>query len=283
LSLQSLMRQLTPALPTLACPRCAEPFSLTGASLKCANGHCYDLCAKGYVNLAPQHDQRREKYDADLFNCRSQVLEDGFYQPVLDAISAMLKANRGDQPFSLLDAGCGEGYYARQLAQSFPQASVLGVDLSRDGIKAAARKPGDVLWLIADLKRLPVASQQLDYVLDVFTPANYDEFRRVLAPGGEMIKVIPDTDYLCEIRSAYQQHLRQEQYSNQRVVDHLQRNARIIEQISIRKTYPLTPEQSRCFLAMTPMGFSVPQQVLENTVLSEITLHLQILRCQLNT
>lgn len=281
MSLKRVQEQLMPQIHRLRCPRCSHPFTMDGASLRCSQGHCYDLSAKGYVNLAPQHNQSKEKYDAELFTSRSRVLEDGFYEPVLDAVSAMLQARYADSPFSLLDAGCGEGYYSRLLAERFSSASVIGVDLSRDGIIAAARKPGRALWLVADLKQLPLAEHETDCVLDVFTPANYQEFSRVLKPEGELIKVIPDTDYLCEIRRAFQPYLLKEGYSNQQVLDHLQRHCQILEQVEIRKTFPLTPEQSRCFLHMTPMGFSVPKEQLADTLLTQITLHLRVLRCRI--
>lgn len=280
MNLQTLQRLITPTLPKLACPRCGSAFILAGTSLKCSNNHCYDLCAKGYVNLAPQHDQSKEKYDAALFESRNRILTDGFYRPVLDAITSMLLHKHSSEPFTLMDAGCGEGYYARQLAQRFSAATIIGLDLSRDGIRAAARQPGDVLWLVADLKQLPLRDHQTDVILDVFTPANYEEFHRVLKSDGELIKVIPDSDYLREIRSAFQPYLRQEGYSNQQVLDHLGKHADILEKVTVRQTFSLTEEQSRCFLHMTPMGFSIPEEVLTNTVLKEITLHLQVLRCR---
>lgn len=281
MNLQTLQRLLSPALPKLACPRCGGAFTLAGTSLRCTNNHCYDLCAKGYVNLAPQHDQRKEKYDAALFESRNRILSDGFYQPVLDAIACMLRKKHHDEPFTLLDAGCGEGYYTRQLARQFPAATMIGLDLSRDGIRAAARQPGNVLWLVGDLKQLPLCEHQTDVVLDVFTPANYEAFNRALKPDGELIKVIPDRDYLCEIRSAFQPYLLKEGYSNQQVLDHLDKHADVLEKVEIHQIFPLTEEESRCFLSMTPMGFSVPADVLENTVLREITLHLQVLRCRI--
>lgn len=280
MNIKTLTGILQNDLSLLACPRCGQPFSLNGGSLRCNGNHCYDLAAKGYVNLAPQRDQSKEKYDAALFESRSVVLESGFYAPVLEAVAQLLSARFGDAPFSLLDAGCGEGYYARSLAGRFPQSRVIGIDLSRDGILAAARKPGNVLWLVADLKQLPLGDERIDVVLDVLTPASYDAFRRVLKPGGELIKVIPDSDYLCEIRSAFQPYLRQEGYSNRQVLEHLGKHAQILEQREVRSTLPLTPEQASAFLRMTPMGFSVPEAVLEETRLDEITLHLQVIRCR---
>lgn len=280
MNLKTLTGILEKDLPLLACPRCGEAFVLSGASLRCGGGHCYDLCAKGYVNLAPQHDQSREKYDAALFESRSIVLESGFYAPVLDTIAGILRSRYGNAPFSLMDAGCGEGYYARNLAALFPAASVMGLDLSRDGIRAAARKPGQVLWLVADLKQLPLTDHGTDVVLDVLTPASYDAFRRVLKKDGELIKVIPDSDYLCEIRNAFKSHLRQDSYSNQQVLEHLSKHAQILEQQQVRQTLPLTPEQAQAFLHMTPMGFSVPEEVRKSVQLDRITLHLQVVRCR---
>ena len=55
-------------------------------------------------------------------------------------------------------------------------------------------------WFVADLKRLPVRSAAADVVLNVFSPADYAEFRRVLAPDGELLKVVPGPDYLREVR-----------------------------------------------------------------------------------
>ena len=181
MKLATLVRILEDALPLLACPRCGQPFTLAGTSLKCTHNHCYDLCAKGYANLAPQHDQSREKYDAALFESRSVVLESNFYAPVLAAIGDMLKNRFGDAPFSLLDAGCGEGYYARSIAGSFPRSRVVGIDLSRDGIRAAARKPGDVLWLVADLKQLPLADRSTDVVLTSVSCANSSKVKKAMS------------------------------------------------------------------------------------------------------
>lgn len=53
-------------------------------------------------------------------------------------------------------------------------------------------------WFVADLKRLPVQNAAADVVLNVFSPADYGEFRRVLTPDGELLKVVPGPDYLLE-------------------------------------------------------------------------------------
>ena len=274
-----LALRLSPLLPRLRCPRCASAFSLDQQSLVCENRHCYDLSRKGYVNLAPSHDQDAEKYGAELFDSRRKVFENGFYAPVAGAIAQMLPE---DEELLVLDVGCGEGYYARLLSEQFPTAQFLGLDISRDAVTAAARIPSRVNWLVADLKHLPVADSAADVVLDVLTPADYEAFRRVLKPDGTLIKVIPGADYLCEVRKAVAPWLKNgAEYDNTRVIDHLQVNAEVIGQREIRITTPLTPELSHAFLRMTPMTFSVPEEALGTLSLSEITIHMHVLQCRM--
>lgn len=273
-----LAQKLAPLMPVLRCPRCQSAFALNGTSLICENRHCYDLSKRGYVNLAPSHDQAAEKYDAELFDSRRLVFEHGFYQPIAEAIAQWLP----DAPITVLDAGCGEGYYARLLADQFPQAQLIGLDISRDAITAAAREPGRANWLVADLKRLPVADHSADILLDVLTPADYAEFRRVIKPDGLMIKVVPGADYLCEVRKAVAPWLRSgDTYDNTRVIDHLKEHADILEEYEVRLTRPLSPDESHAFLRMTPMTFSVPAEVLDTLAIPQITIHMHVLKCRM--
>ena len=272
-----LAQRLAPLLSVLRCPRCQTPFQLNGASLLCENRHCYDLSRRGYVNLAPSHDQATEKYDAELFDSRRLVFEHGFYQPVAEAIAGWLP----NAPVTVLDAGCGEGYYARLLAERFPQAQILGLDISRDAITAAAKEAGRANWLVADLKRLPAADHSADVLLDVLTPADYAEFGRVLKPDGVLIKAVPGADYLCEVRRAVAPWLRSgETYDNTRVIEHLKEHAQIVEETEVRVTRPLDADESRAFLRMTPMTFSVPAEALDALTLSQITIHMHVLKCR---
>ncbi|MDD6041149.1 MAG: methyltransferase domain-containing protein [Clostridia bacterium] len=273
-----LAQRLAPLTSILRCPRCAAAFSVNDQSLICENRHCFDLSRRGYVNLAPSHDQAAEKYDAELFSSRRLVFERGFYLPVAEAIARHLP----DAPLTVLDAGCGEGYYTRLLAERFPQAQWIGLDISRDAITAAARDPGRACWLVADLKHLPVADASADVVLDVLTPADYAEFGRVLKPGGLLVKAVPGADYLCEIRRCVAPWLRSgDTYDNARVIGHLKQHADPVQEDEVRVTRPLLPDEARAFLRMTPMTFSVPDEVLDTLSLSEITIHMHILVCRI--
>ena len=121
-----LAQRLAPLMHVLRCPRCQSTFELNGASLICTNRHCYDLSKRGYVNLAPSHDQAAEKYDAELFDSRRLVFEHDFYLPIAQAIAQWMPQD----PAIVLDAGCGEGYYSSRLAEALGQ-ELLGLDISK--------------------------------------------------------------------------------------------------------------------------------------------------------
>lgn len=283
MSLQQLAEKTAGLLPTLRCPRCGEAFSLRDhRSLVCETGHCFDLSRKGYINLAPDHNQQAEKYDAPLFESRRQVLDRGFYAPVLEALERLIKdhGSMPGDPFTLLDAGCGEGAYARFLSAAFPAAQVLGVDLSRDAILAAAKSEGPVHWLVGDLKRLPVKNGVINTLLNLLTPADYQEFSRVLSPEGVLLKVIPGKEYLCQIRQGAQPLLKRGAYNNVLVLEHLSAHADILARETLQYTLPVSPQEAAAFLGMTPMTFGLTRSALSGFFFSEITIHLEILCCR---
>lgn len=275
MKIEELSKRWEPELPLLRCPKCGAEFSLERGQLRCGNGHCYDLSAKGYVNLAPAHDQKKEKYDAALFEARSRIFSDGFYRSVLEAVSGMLERRFGGSPFTLADAGCGEGYYCAGLARRFPGSACFGVDLSRDGIQRAARNR-EACWMVADLKRLPFRPGGMDAVLDVLTPADYHAFSSVLGERGVLIKAIPGVDYLKEIRELFRDRLRNPDYDNERVLRHLEGHGEILEHATVRREFTLDERQSADFLCMTPMTFSIPEEVRREKHLKKITVHMEI-------
>ena len=94
---------------------------------------------------------------------------------------------------TVLDIGCGEGFYSRKLQESHPDKTFYAFDISKDSVQIAAKSEPDwaVNWFVGDLARLPIKDASMDILLDIFSPANYGEFRRVLSKDGILIKVIP--------------------------------------------------------------------------------------------
>ena len=259
-----------------ACPICQENLTLLESSLKCCNRHSFDLAKFGYVNLAPQIKQSAN-YDKENFQNRQQILEAGFYQAILEDISNLLATNPSAK--TVLDIGCGEGFYSRKLQESHSEKTFYAFDISKDSVQIAAKSEPNwaVNWFVGDLARLPIKDASMDILLDIFSPANYGEFRRVLSKDGILIKVIPTKNHLKEIRQRVQDQLTNKDYSNQDIKNHFQEHFTILSSQTASLTKTITTEQLQALLSMTPLLFHVNQSKIDWSDLTEITIEAEIL------
>ncbi|VNK75297.1 23S_rRNA m1G745 methyltransferase [Streptococcus pneumoniae] len=259
-----------------ACPICQENLTLLETNFKCCNRHSFDLAKFGYVNLAPQIKQSAN-YDKENFQNRQQILEAGFYQAILDAVSDLLASSKTTT--TILDIGCGEGFYSRKLQESHSEKTFYAFDISKDSVQIAAKSEPNwaVNWFVGDLARLPIKDASMDILLDIFSPANYGEFRRVLSKDGILIKVIPTENHLKEIRQRVQDQLTNKEYSNQDIKEHFQEHFTILSSQSASLTKTITAEQLQSLLSMTPLLFHVDQSKIDWSQLTEITIEAEIL------
>ena len=259
-----------------ACPICQENLTLVESSLKCNNRHSFDLAKFGYVNLAPQIKQSAN-YDKENFQNRQQILEAGFYQAILEAVSDLLSNSKNAK--TILDIGCGEGFYSRKLQERHPDKTFYAFDISKDSVQIAAKSEPNwaVNWFVGDLARLPIKDASMDILLDIFSPANYGEFRRVLSKDGILIKVIPTENHLKEIRQKVQDQLTNKDYSNQDIKNHFQEHFTILSSQTASLTKTITAEQLQALLSMTPLLFHIDQSKIDWSQLTEITIEAEIL------
>ena len=259
-----------------ACPVCQENLTLVESSLKCNNRHSFDLAKFGYVNLAPQIKQSAN-YDKENFQNRQQILEAGFYQAILEAISDLLANSESTK--TILDIGCGEGFYSRKLQENHSDKTFYAFDISKDSVQIAAKSEPNwaVNWFVGDLARLPIKDTSMDILLDIFSPANYGEFRRVLSKDGILIKVIPTENHLKEIRQRVQDQLTNKDYSNQDIKNHFQEHFTILSSQTASLTKTITAEQLQALLSMTPLLFHVDQSKIDWNQLTEITIEAEVL------
>ncbi len=189
----------------LACPLDGEPLNQSGTCWRCPAGHSFDVARQGYLHLLPVQKKRSlDPGDSkDMVAARRRFLNAGFYQPIAETVNKAVTTRAGDtKPLACLDAGCGEGYYLRQLAASNMDRSLalVGVDISKWAILAAAKQDKRPRWLVGSNANLPVLSGTLDCVLCLFGFPVYSEFARVLKPGGMLIQADAGRDHLRELR-----------------------------------------------------------------------------------
>lgn len=275
----------------LQCPVCGKKIRFHAGGLVCKREHRFDISTKGYVNLL-QSSKPLKGYDLKFFESRRRFFEKGYYDHIADAViqcilgqdlaagdlaDGDLAAGVQRNPGVVLDAGCGEGFYAQRLA-SCTGAQILAFDIASDAIKVAARSDKPVKWMVADITNIPVKDNSIDCILDVFTPANYGEFKRVLKDGGPVVKVIPGKNHMVQLREIAAEALRHKEYSaGEDVQDYFAEHFEVVSQTQVSKTMSIGREDLADLAAMTPLLFDVDKERLDLSSITEITVEGQIL------
>lgn len=121
-----------------------------------------------------------------------------------ERVSAVLRAVDGRA--RLLDVACGAGGLALRLASDLPEASVIGVDISRDVIAQAQRRAAEaeledrVTFAVMDARQLSFETASIDAAtcnlgFHLFArPAEaLSEIGRTLKPGARFWASVPDS------------------------------------------------------------------------------------------
>ena len=267
----------------MLCPVCHTPLTRNNASLTCESGHTFTIAAKGYSNLIP-NQKPLHGYNRSFFENRKTMMHAGLYDHVVAAVIQALETAYGPSAqkhahITLLDAGCGEGFYSRTLNEKHGY-QVVGLDVAKDAIAVAAAGGGDVLWLVGDVANIPLADKSVDAILDVFTPANYAEFSRVLKPCGKLIKVIPGPNHMIELRELLGDDLSSQTYSNKRVYDYFEEHLAVDNHLHACNTIDLTAYDASFIdglLQMTPVMFNQDKNAIDVNRLTHISVDAEIL------
>jgi SAM-dependent methyltransferase len=128
----------------------------------------------------------RRQFDAIAPRWESMRLPD-----TLAPLEAGLSAVQG-RPRRVLDLGTGTGAAARKVAERFPEAEVVGVDLSERMLAEARRVTTTELasqlrFETADASALPYEDRSFDLVTLANMIPFFDELARVVAPGGSVV------------------------------------------------------------------------------------------------
>lgn len=256
------------------CPICKRKLKMVGNSLLCSNKHCFDISKLGYVNFALNQKQSKH-YSRTSFESRMDILEKGYYSHILTEITHIL--SKLENITTILDVGCGEGYYSRKIKELF-QADIVAFDISKDAISLASKRDGSksIKWFVGDLENMPIRDHSVDCILDIFTPANYLEFNRVLTDSGYIVKVIPGNKHLMEFRNIAKEHLKNQEYSNENVINLFKKQYSVIYQKRVSESYEMPLEDIKIFADMTPLLFHVDKTEIDFKKLKTLTIDAEI-------
>lgn len=186
------------------CPKCGGELCEQDGVFRCENRHCYDRAKSGYINLLSgaggvHGDDKR------MVQARRAFLDGGGYRPLMKEVaewSRELLPSGG----VLLDCGCGEGSYTAAVSEALlasgKEASVLGVDISKDAVALAAKRAKQGKFAVASVFHLPLSDRSVDGILNLFAPMVAGEYARVLRAGGWVMKATPLPEHLYELKAA---------------------------------------------------------------------------------
>ena len=201
------------AIHVFTCPIDDLPLNESGNSLTCEKGHTFDRAHEGYWNLLlVQNKSSSDPGDnKEMVAARKRFLNAGHYQPIANEIaqsilSIRLEKSKAQAPFTILDTGCGEGYYLEQMHTLLKKnaldenAILAGIDISKWAVKAAAKRSKQIAWAVASNRKLPVPKNKIELILSIFGFPHWSSFKQTQPNNGRILLVDPGSDHLRELR-----------------------------------------------------------------------------------
>ncbi|MBJ9706489.1 putative RNA methyltransferase [Acinetobacter baumannii] len=252
----------------LMCPVCRQRLELVSKTWRCEQGHSYDIAKQGYVNLhVVQHKHSKNPGDTpESVDARRAFLQGGYYQPLQQAVVHLLKQLKAK---TVLDIGCGEGYYTSAMQQVVEQC--IGVDIAKTAVQRAAKLNDKVTWVVGTGATLPVIDQSMDVCTSLFSPIPQTEILRVLKDDGYLIVVTPATNHLYAMREALFEQVNP--HTPQKFVEQLQDLFELKEQQVIDAPLVLDQQALKNLIAMTPYAYKASP---ERRMQLEQKAHLQV-------
>lgn len=263
----SLPPALEPFLGLMRCPTCCTAgMREDDGALCCPARHTFDIARHGYVSLLTGR-RATSGDDAAMARARMRFLSTGTYAPIRDLV-IRLAADAVSDHATVVDSGCGDGYYLTGLLDQLPRARGLGLDTSVRALRSAAQtheRAAAAMWDV--FRPFPLVSGAADVVMDVFAPRNPAEFNRVLRPTGRLIVVRPRRQHLSELRNCLPVMVAVDPTKEQRLHRALNPFFESVMTEEVERTMPVTRQQALDLIGMTPTARHLDREDLNDGAL----------------
>jgi 23S rRNA (guanine745-N1)-methyltransferase len=252
----------------LKCPNCDSLLTKQENSYVCSHNHHFDISRSGYVNLLLPHETKRNSGDnKQMVNARINLMNDGYYKPLGMLLQALLASFIKPNDI-VIDCGCGPGYFTNHLKQSFPNTHVYGMDISKCAIDYAAKTYKQIDFVVASCAHLPFMNESVPVLINIFAPHFEEEFYRVLVHDGWLVKVIPNTNHLQQLKTLlYEEPV----FTNPKELK--QDFWNVYSEIPFTYDIDMNQEQLENLLKMTPYYYTTsPQDLHKVKQIEHITL-----------
>lgn len=182
------------------------------------------LCAETVLAFLIKHrliqpseidSSKRRKLDVARSFSRAAATYDSvaeLQRQVGESLLAKIPARISIAGQSVVDLGCGTGYFHQALSQKLARVSLVGIDFAEGMVRHCARHRRGGLWLCGDAENMPLAERSVALVFSSLAiqwcediDAVFAEMYRVLRPGGWLVFSTLGPDTLRELRDAWLQ------------------------------------------------------------------------------
>ncbi len=257
---------LDAAFDILQCPSCGEPLSVADGGASCANRHHFDRARQGYLSLRAAHKGKGAPATGDtpeMLEARERFQAEGFHDDIRAAVIAAVPTEaRG----WLADLGGGTGWYAASILDARPELRGVVLDASAPAVRIAARAHERLAGVSADVwTGIPLRDASVDVALRIFAPGSADEVRRILAPGGTAVFVVPHADHLRELGHGLK--LMKVPAGKADEVAASIPEATLVSSVEVRQRVQLSVEQALDAVFMGPNAFHQDRAKVEKVLL----------------
>ncbi len=235
----------------LKCPVCNNVMNRNNQQFICENNHSFDIAKNGSVYLSTHHTHKERGDNKFQIEARHKFHQKDHYHLIKETLKQFLEEISFN---SLLDLGCGEGYYTNYIAETFTEQNIYGLDLSKEAIHIASKQKRNVQYVIANNNDLPFIDHRIDVITALFTPLYLDEIKRVLKPYGYLITVQAGARHLLELKEElYENVILNEE---KRIQDP---KFKLIQSQRVSQRLHLDKESKNQLLEMTPYYYTSPK------------------------
>ncbi|WP_367172268.1 methyltransferase domain-containing protein [uncultured Cetobacterium sp.] len=244
----------------IICPVCKSKMKKIERKYICENNHSYDVSKYGHVNLLLSN-QKNSKVPGDskeMVLSRKNYLEKGNYEGISNGVNKIVCDNLDEKSeINILDIGCGEGYYTNRLRDTLDalniKSNIVGIDISKEAVIAAAKSYKGIEWVVASASSLPLEDESLDFIICMFAKIIPEEKMRTLKKGGKLIVVSTGEEHLLQMKEVVYENVRVECYSpveDLNIFSHIETvnikyKTKIEGQESIENLFNMTPYRWR--------------------------------------
>lgn len=254
------------------CPVCQGKLEREGKRFVCPNNHSYDISEKGYVNLmlANQKKTKNPGDNKDMIESRRDFLNKGYYKRFSDCLNEVIIGELHDNGATILDAGCGEGYYISNLRNRFlkenkSNSKFYGTDISKNAIMYAAKRDKNITLSVGSSFDLPIINNSLDCVIRNFAPGDEKEFHRVLKEEAILVIATPGVEHLFGLKEVLYEKPRKNE-----IKENIPEGFKHIRKKEVRYDISLdNAEDISNLISMTPYYWSISESTREK--IGEIT------------